>query len=86
MLQGEEKVLQGLPATVMEELEKENQSNDESSDAPPLGSGQLTEAQEGRAVEDEKEQAREEEEEEEVVSVEEQEDVDEDDFSLISEA
>ena len=77
--------MQGLPATVMEELEKENQSNDESSDAPPLGSGQLTEAQEGRAVEDEKEQAREEEEEE-VVSVEEQEDVDEDDFSLISEA
>jgi ribosomal protein L12E/L44/L45/RPP1/RPP2 len=74
MLQGEEKVLQGLPAIVMEELEKESS---DSSDAPRLVASQLTEGQEGRAVEDEKEEAREEEEEEE-------EEIDEDEFSLIS--
>ncbi len=66
--------MQGLPATVMEELE--NESND-SSDAPRLVASQGTKGQEGRAVEDKKVQAREEEEEEE-------EEIDEDEFSLIS--
>ena len=74
VMQGEEKVLLGLPAAVTED--QQNESEYHSSDASPMSAHQRTEEEGARGAQEEEGGVREEEEEEE--------EEDEDDFSLVT--
>ena len=74
VMQGEEKVLLGLPAAVTED--QQNESEYHSSDASPMSAHQRTEEEGARGAQEEEGGVREKEEEEE--------EEDEDDFSLVT--
>ena len=95
-MQGEEKVLLGLPAAVIkdEEIESKDEgieSEDRSSDPPLISSRQRTEGKEARGVQEEEEggeeeggEEGEEGDEEDEEDEEDEDEEDEDDFSLVT--